>query len=300
LEWDRYFKRLLQVGSYNKTLSIPNSLLVVAIVFISQEKVTFLEYQDVIQGNIDVHAIEAPLYDAIHYEVWNKTEQKRLQNFLADAIAQIKDNKWQALDFGAGTGNLTGKLLKLGFSVTAVDISEEMCQILRKKYFDFLKNGKLKVFCLNIDETKLPGNYDFVGCYSVLHHMPNVGKTTKQLAALVKDGGVLYIDHEHSGIFVEMGHISKLIWMGYWFFNRSFEAAWLKAHGINLPPIDYSKADVNCNFDWREVTSVLEEENFSIIQKDDYFAHGTRFTTMLDLLLQFIVGKYDCCLKAVK
>ena len=43
----------------------------------------------------------------------------------------VTDNQKNALDIGAGSGNLTGKLLLMGYNVTAVDISAEMCAILQ-------------------------------------------------------------------------------------------------------------------------------------------------------------------------
>jgi ubiquinone/menaquinone biosynthesis C-methylase UbiE len=46
----------------------------------------------------------------------------------------VKTNSKIALDFGCGSGNVTSKLLELGWKVVAVDSSEAMLQTLRKKF----------------------------------------------------------------------------------------------------------------------------------------------------------------------
>ena len=56
-----------------------------------------------------------------------------------------RERSKKALDFGAGTGNLTGKLLQMGYKVTAIDISMEMCKILEKKYKNYLESKRLIV-----------------------------------------------------------------------------------------------------------------------------------------------------------
>ena len=62
----------------------------------------------------------------------SKQEQKRITATLKTIDNQITNNQKAALDVGAGTGNLTGKLLQMGYSVTATDISSEMYVILKK------------------------------------------------------------------------------------------------------------------------------------------------------------------------
>jgi 2-polyprenyl-3-methyl-5-hydroxy-6-metoxy-1,4-benzoquinol methylase len=92
-------------------------------------------------ANINVHRIEAKYYDLIHPEVYGKFEQKRINSILKKVDKLVKNNieyNKRALDFGSGTGNITGKLLELGYTVTAVDISSEMCRILEKKFKNYL------------------------------------------------------------------------------------------------------------------------------------------------------------------
>ena len=85
------------------------------------------------QANITVHHLEAQYYELLHPEVYSKQEQKRIATKLREIDKLVSENHKVALDFGAGTGNLTGKLLQMGYTVTAVDISAEMCVILQEK-----------------------------------------------------------------------------------------------------------------------------------------------------------------------
>ncbi|MEJ2243215.1 MAG: methyltransferase domain-containing protein [Candidatus Bathyarchaeota archaeon] len=88
--------------------------------------------ENIRKANISLHKYEANYYELIHPEIYNEPEQKRLISELKKAnvlISSSPDNLRMALDFGAGTGNITGKLLRMGYNVTAVDLSLEMCNI---------------------------------------------------------------------------------------------------------------------------------------------------------------------------
>jgi len=67
------------------------------------------------KANIAVHRFEAKYYELIHPEVYSKQEQKRVNSTLKMVDKLIVDNQKKALDFGAGTGNLTDKLLNMGY-----------------------------------------------------------------------------------------------------------------------------------------------------------------------------------------
>lgn len=141
-----------------------------------------LEYDAVIECNVAVHQKEAEYYDFIHTEIYNKQEQKRLLQLLQALTAQVENQTFTALDFGAGTGNITKKLLTLGYTVTAIDISPDMCRKLCQKQAAMIKSQRLRVLNINLDKTDLQGQYDLVTGYSVIHHLPDYLKTIKKLA----------------------------------------------------------------------------------------------------------------------
>jgi 2-polyprenyl-3-methyl-5-hydroxy-6-metoxy-1,4-benzoquinol methylase len=131
----------------------------------------------ILEANVAVHKLEAKYYELMHPEVYSRREQERLASTLrtvdklvaADAVGEKR-----ALDFGAGTGNLTGKLLQMGYHVTALDLSAEMCEILEKKYEHYLGSQKLVVVNSPIEDVSFDrGDFDLIACYSVLHHLPD-------------------------------------------------------------------------------------------------------------------------------
>lgn len=126
------------------------------------------------QANVSVHQQEAQYYELLHPEVYSKQEQKRMTANLEMIDKLVTDNQKSALDVGAGTGNLTGKLLQMGYKVTAIDISPEMCTNLQRKYNAYLKNNKLTIINSPIENlTYDAGKFDLITCYSVLHHLPD-------------------------------------------------------------------------------------------------------------------------------
>ena len=66
------------------------------------------------QANVSVHRVEAKYYELLHPEVYSRKEQQRVRRQLEVIDKQIQSNQKKALDVGAGTGNLTGKLLEMG------------------------------------------------------------------------------------------------------------------------------------------------------------------------------------------
>ena len=126
------------------------------------------------QANVTVHRFEAKYYEAIHPEVYSKKEQNRIISTLKTADQLVTDNHKKALDFGAGTGNLTGKLLSLGYNVTAIDISAEMCAILKNKFKKDIADKKLIVINSPIERVDFEAvEFDLIACYSVIHHLPD-------------------------------------------------------------------------------------------------------------------------------
>ena len=169
--------------------------------------------EKILQANVMVHRQEAQYYEMLHPEVYSKKEQTRITTKLQMIDGFVTDNKKNALDVGAGTGNLTGKLLKMGYKVTAVDISPEMCTILKTKYSSYLKAGKLTVINSPIDTLSFnAGTFDLITGYSVLHHLPDYLTALGTLSIFLKKGGVIYIDHEASPFLLEkrIKHVSQL------------------------------------------------------------------------------------------
>ena len=99
-------------------------------------RMALVENQDHVRRNSIIHDRIAKRYDTAHGEIFNDIEQHRIRSALvevSDLLDEPTEEKYKALDFGAGTGNLTNHLLQLGFDVTAADVSRESLEILRAR-----------------------------------------------------------------------------------------------------------------------------------------------------------------------
>jgi len=152
---------------------------------------------EIIQANIAHHAHEAAVYDKTHRAVFNRIEQRRLNRVLSGLARQLRPDCRRALDVGAGTGNVTGKLLALGFTVVAVDLSREMLAQLVRKYRDAIRSGRLSLVVGEAGRLPFaPQSFDLVISYSVLHHLPGYLAGARQMAAALREGGMLYCGAE--------------------------------------------------------------------------------------------------------
>jgi SAM-dependent methyltransferase len=156
----------------------------------------FQETVKQINHNRQTHDILAPLYETRHGEIFNPTEQLRiqdlLQSLLETALIHVVP---RVLDFGAGTGNLTRQLLKLGTAVVAADVSAGILKELRALTG---RHPRLETMIINgCDLASVESNsFDMVATYSVLHHVPDYLAIVDEFVRVVKPGGIIYIDHE--------------------------------------------------------------------------------------------------------
>lgn len=149
-----------------------------------------------INHNRERHDVLAPLYEVRHGEIFNPTEQRRIHELLLSVLGKtLSQDALRALDFGAGTGNLTRQLLNFGAAVVAADVSEGILFELRALTG---RQSRLETMILNGQD--LSGvnsdSFDVVATYSVLHHVPDYLAIVDEFVRVVKPGGIIYIDHE--------------------------------------------------------------------------------------------------------
>jgi ubiquinone/menaquinone biosynthesis C-methylase UbiE len=234
------------------------------------------------EANVSVHQQEAQYYELLHPEVYSKQEQKRIVAKLKMIDRLVTNNQKSALDVGAGTGNLTGKLLQMGYKVTAVDISTEMCAILQTKYKAYLKNGKLIIINLPIENLTFDvGKFDLIACYSVLHHLPDYLAALRSLSVFLKKGGIIYIDHEASPFYwkTERSSLANFVRGIYFHSNPIFNILYFQVIGLRVPSIDYSLSDYwhkkEHALDHKSIEQIFEKENYEFSRRTDYYPNST-------------------------
>ena len=233
------------------------------------------------QANVLVHRFEAKYYELLHPEVYSKQEQKRITTTLKTIDKQIKNNQRNALDVGAGTGNLTGKLLQMDYNVTATDISPEMCTILKKKYTKYLPS-KLTVINSPIEDLSFGrGKFDLITFYSVLHHLPDYLTAIRTLSGFLKKGGIMYIDHEASPFYWknEPGSLASLIKAIYFHSNPAINSLYFQLIGLKVPTIDYTLSDYwhkkEHALNHQAIKQTFKEDGFEFSKRTDYYQHAT-------------------------
>ncbi len=243
------------------------------------------------QANVSVHRQEAQYYELLHPEVYSKQEQKRITANLKTVDKLVVDNQKNALDVGAGTGNLTGKLLQMGYKVTAIDISVEMCTILQRRYEAYVKNNKLTIINSPIENLAFDvGKFDLITCYSVLHHLPDYVTALRCLSILLKKGGVIYVDHEASPFYwkTESSSLANLIKGIYFHLNPIFNSLYFQIIGLKVPSIDYSLSDYwhkkEHALNHKSIEEIFKKENYEYSKRTDYYQSSTWIPNPLSII----------------
>jgi ubiquinone/menaquinone biosynthesis C-methylase UbiE len=233
------------------------------------------------QANVTVHRIEAQHYELLHPEVYSKQEQKRVTIKLKIIDKQIASNQTNALDVGAGTGNLTGKLLQMGYHVTATDISPEMCMILKKKFAAYLPS-KLNVINSPIEDLSFSKDkFDLITFYSVLHHLPDYLGALEVLSGYLKKGGIFYIDHEASPFYWknESSNLASFVKDLYFHSNPVINSLYFGLIGLKVPTIDYTLSDYwhkkEHALNHQAIAQVFNSKGFEYSKRTDYYQHAT-------------------------
>ncbi len=152
-----------------------------------------------IAHNRTAHDRIAGAYDSRHPEIFNDVEQSRLASVLARVVpsAAGRDGAVRVLDVGCGTGNVTRQLLSLGAQVTAADLSPKLLGEVARRLGP---NSRLQLQRLNGTDLQplAVASFDLVVTYSVLHHVPDYAALVREMARVVRPGGVVFIDHERT------------------------------------------------------------------------------------------------------
>lgn len=239
-----------------------------------------------IRENIRAHDRVHRQYEGSHGEIYNPVEQERPHRTLAQAKAYVSTSSpiKSALDFGCGPGNLPRHSLELRFRVTAADVSRKFLDLFAERYGPKVTRVELNGCDLcQMDEN----SFDFVGAYSVLHHIPDYLSAVRELVRLTRPGGIVYIDHEVLEIYVksdaaysEFRQLAMPRAPRTW--RRFLEPSRYLARLRNLPskarlwinPRYMLEGDIHIwpddHIEWDEIEQVLVTEGCTVMMKEDY------------------------------
>lgn len=258
-----------------------------------------------IAENARLHDLVAREYETCHGEIFNRTEQRRLAKEVQVGFLARQSDNLKALDFGSGTGNLTGKLLEEGAHVIAADVSAGMLTKVEKRYERARHEGRLETCLLN-GRSPLPfadAYFGFIASYSVLHHVPDYLAAVRELIRVLAPGGVLYLDHEHSEKYWHPSvrqRLHRLIMMPRYSFGRVW-ARVRRLWGVQDPPLPppgqravAEEGDIHIYADdhveWSEILRLASEARLETLTARDYLLcrEGSRLPLRYWLCLPFV------------
>jgi ubiquinone/menaquinone biosynthesis C-methylase UbiE len=230
--------------------------------------------------NISIHDRVAEVYESRHGEIFNDIEQGRLQSALARALGLLRSDSptITALDFGCGSGNLTRHLLQMGAEVIACDVSSRFLELVTSR-FDGLPVRPHQLNGKDLSEIAAD-SIDFVGAYSVLHHVPDYLGALKEMSRVCRPGGVIYLDHEHCPAYwtrdpVYLQFVQEAtrfdwrkfcVWQNYvGKVRRLFNPRFANEGDIHVWPDDH--------IEWPQIEAVLCDAGCQIVQRQDYLLY---------------------------
>ncbi len=229
--------------------------------------------EKILAANVSLHRNEAELYDRIHPELTNREERLRLERLVGSAAKSLPgEAEPTALDIGAGTGFLTGKLIDWGLRVTAQDISAAMLERLKEKHAAAVAAGRIKLALGDIDTflTLTDKRYALIAASSVLHHLPDYAETIRRLTERLVPGGSLLLFHEPmgraSGVFERL--LRRLDWKLAWLYVIS----WDDLMALRQTDLDYEMADYHEShgFDEGRVRATLKAAGLTVVAAERY------------------------------
>jgi ubiquinone/menaquinone biosynthesis C-methylase UbiE len=242
--------------------------------------------EDQIQFNKIVNDGLSRKYERLHGDIFNDIEQERLGEALRKAAEAVRTGAEpvHALDYGCGSGNLTGHLIELGIETVSADISEGFLDLIKG---NFSRTGLSDVLAINGKDLSgvEDARFDLVATYSVLHHVPDYLGIVGEMCRVLKPGGVIYIDHEvHESYYdrtneyveflskarpaVNLRRYLKLLLdvRGYRHIIRRLINPRYKREGdIHVWPDDH--------IEWDKIEQLLISEGFEVVLKEDYLLY---------------------------
>lgn len=164
----------------------------------------------------------------------------------AGAIARLVPPGLRVADVGTGTGVLALDLARLGLRVVAIDHSARMLEAARAKLAELGDAGvRLDVDWRQGEAGALPlgdGEMDAAFAHIVLQYLPSPGEAVREMARIVKPGGVVvvvdFVRHDRDWMRTELG----VQWLG---FEQEEVRGLFEAAGLD-------------DFRWNEVTPISD------------------------------------------
>ena len=155
-----------------------------------------------------------------HYQISDLQDQQellssnsydlRITNLARFIYRKIKNKKGSFIDIGAGNGLVLRFFRDRGFTVTGMELSQELCDAMKRNP----EMGGISIVQGNITQKKGAESFDYVLASDVIEHIKDDKKALQNLFSYVKKGGLLILtvpahSHLHGKRDVAWGHFRR-------------------------------------------------------------------------------------------
>lgn len=260
----------------------------------------------VIEANVAFYLQVAEKYDTYETYLFDPVLQQSLEDDLDRIGARLSrlGRSVSCLDCGGGTGNLTLKMCKRGWTVTVVDVSEKMLSLLHEKaraqgFYPALVHSTIEQYLETTHET-----YDLVTFSSVLHHLYSYLSVVERSVQRLRPGGVFYSNydplsrkHPFSARVFESFEttIAKVlfdprdVFPGILRRLRRFVSPNDPAFGrVVTTAGDLAEFHVGSGVDDKQILQILQTNGFSVLEHKRFATGRTNFTRSLNNRLRLL------------
>lgn len=130
-----------------------------------------------------------------------------LHYHLSALFRQIGDGNGKALlEIGCGIGIDTVSLARLGFAVTAIDLSETAVAVAENRARDMGLSIAYEVG--NCEQLRFADNtFDIVYSFGVIHHTPDIRQAIREIHRVLKPNGTAHVMIYHRYSLVNLAHV---------------------------------------------------------------------------------------------
>jgi len=233
----------------------------------------------------------AEIYD----EVRPSYPEELIQDVISKTNLKLKD---MLLDIGAGTGKATIQFAEEGFSVHAIELGEDMAEILKEKCVNY---PNVSVNVVSFEDWNCPQNQQFDIIYSAqAFHWLDINVKYKKCHELLKDNGYLVL-FWYSPCIVKLPitielekEIGKIVEKYTCTYSLNMEKPERRAHdGVSNEDIRKAEIDASGLFELVEKVEYTQETRNNAKQYLKAMKSVPAFASKLDILEDKIIEDMD-------